>query len=64
MTLGGREGHAPLPEQVFNFVTMLQSIKRAQTPADLVGTMSFLTSDDASLITGQVLFCDGGIVRV
>ena len=63
MTLGGRDGHAPLPEFVFEMVTGMQSIKRSQLPTDLVGTMSFLTSDDAAFMTGQVLYCDGGVVR-
>jgi NAD(P)-dependent dehydrogenase (short-subunit alcohol dehydrogenase family) len=64
MTLGGRAGHAKLPEMMFDAVTGMQSIKRSQMPADLVGTMSFLTSDDAGFLTGQVIYCDGGVVRV
>ena len=32
-------------------------------PDDLVGTVSFLTSDDAAFITGQTLNVDGGRVR-
>jgi len=41
-----------------------QAIKQPQMPADLVGTVSFLTSDDAAFITGQTLYVDGGLVRV
>lgn len=41
-----------------------QSIKRGMTPGDLVGTLSFLVSDDAAFITGQTLYVDGGHVRV
>jgi NAD(P)-dependent dehydrogenase (short-subunit alcohol dehydrogenase family) len=33
-------------------------------PDDLVGTVSFLTSDDAAFITGQTLSVDGGRVRL
>jgi len=40
-----------------------QAIKQPQQPADLVGTVSFLTSDDAAFITGQTLYVDGGMVR-
>jgi NAD(P)-dependent dehydrogenase (short-subunit alcohol dehydrogenase family) len=32
-------------------------------PEDLVGAVSFLTSDDAAFITGQTLYVDGGKVR-
>jgi NAD(P)-dependent dehydrogenase (short-subunit alcohol dehydrogenase family) len=44
-------------------VAGLQAIKTPQQPADLVGTVSFLTSDDAAFITGQTFYVDGGLVR-
>ena len=34
-----------------------------QVPADIVGTLSFLCSDDAAFITGQTLYVNGGLVR-
>ena len=37
-----------------------RSLKRLQTPDDLVGTVLFLLSDDAAFITGQMLVVDGG----
>ena len=37
-----------------------RSLKRLQTPADLVGTVTFLLSDDSAFITGQMLVVDGG----
>ena len=40
-----------------------QAIPRVEVPDDLVGTISFLTSDDAAFITGQTLNVDGGRVR-
>jgi NAD(P)-dependent dehydrogenase (short-subunit alcohol dehydrogenase family) len=40
-----------------------QAIPRGQVPADLVGTMSFLCSDDAAFITGQTINVSGGLVR-
>jgi NAD(P)-dependent dehydrogenase (short-subunit alcohol dehydrogenase family) len=41
----------------------LQAIKRVEVPDDLVGAVSFLTSDDAAFMTGQTLNVDGGRVR-
>lgn len=41
-----------------------QAIKRGEEPADLVGVLSFLTSDDAAFMTGQTLVVDGGMIRV
>jgi 3-oxoacyl-[acyl-carrier protein] reductase len=37
-----------------------RSLKRLQTPDDLVGTVLFLLSDDAAFITGQTIVVDGG----
>ena len=39
---------------------MTRAIPRDETPEDLVGTVSFLASDDAAFITGQTLVVDGG----
>lgn len=51
-------------ERMFDVVANMQAIKRVEEPGDLVGAMSFLTSDDAAFITGQTLYVDGGLVRV
>jgi NAD(P)-dependent dehydrogenase (short-subunit alcohol dehydrogenase family) len=48
---------------LFEFVAQGQAIKRTEEPADLVGAISFLTSDDAAFVTGQTLCVDGGWVR-
>jgi 3-oxoacyl-[acyl-carrier protein] reductase len=37
-----------------------RSLKRDQTPEDLVGAVLFLLSDEAAFITGQSLLVDGG----
>ena len=37
-----------------------QSIKRVETPEDLVGTAAFLASDDSAFMTGAALTVDGG----
>jgi NAD(P)-dependent dehydrogenase (short-subunit alcohol dehydrogenase family) len=41
----------------------VQAIKRVKMPEDMVGALSFLTSDDAAFMTGQTLNVDGGRVR-
>lgn len=35
-------------------------LQRVERPADLVGTISFLMSDDSAFITGQTFLVDGG----
>ena len=39
-----------------------RSIKRLQTPEDLLGTLVFLASSDSDFITGQAIVVDGGSV--
>jgi len=51
-------------EARFERTRLAQSIKRTETPADLVGTLSFLISDDSAFMTGQTLVVDGGLARV
>ncbi|MBN9083954.1 MAG: hypothetical protein BGP04_17090 [Rhizobiales bacterium 62-17] len=64
-TLEGQFRPRGLPiEQAFDVVSQAQAIKRHQTPDDLVGVVSFLTSDDAAFMSGQTLIVDGGLVRV
>jgi NAD(P)-dependent dehydrogenase (short-subunit alcohol dehydrogenase family) len=50
-------------EDEFMANAQMQAIKRPEVVDDLVGTISFLTSDDAAFITGQTLSVDGGRVR-
>jgi NAD(P)-dependent dehydrogenase (short-subunit alcohol dehydrogenase family) len=57
-----RAGMASMEDE-FNFAASMQAIKRVEVPDDLVGTLSYLTSDDAAFITGQTLNVDGGRVR-
>jgi NAD(P)-dependent dehydrogenase (short-subunit alcohol dehydrogenase family) len=47
----------------FTAVAQMQAIKRVEVPEDLIGAVSFLTSDDAAFMTGQTLNVDGGRVR-
>jgi NAD(P)-dependent dehydrogenase (short-subunit alcohol dehydrogenase family) len=57
-----RPGMASMEDEYAQAASM-QAIKRPEVPADLVGTISFLTSDDAAFITGQTINVDGGRVR-
>ena len=57
-----RPGFKTMDEE-FAAVASMQAIKRPEVPEDLIGAISFLTSDDASFITGQTLNVDGGRVR-
>jgi NAD(P)-dependent dehydrogenase (short-subunit alcohol dehydrogenase family) len=50
-------------EDEYAFAASMQAIRRPEVPADLVGTLSFLASDDAAFITGQTINVDGGRVR-
>jgi (S)-1-phenylethanol dehydrogenase len=64
----GTLARAPRPafksmEDEFMAIAQAQAIKRVEVPEDLVGAVSFLTSDDAAFITGQTLNVDGGRVR-
>jgi NAD(P)-dependent dehydrogenase (short-subunit alcohol dehydrogenase family) len=43
---------------------MTRAIPRDEKPEDLVGTVSFLASEDAAFITGQTLVVDGGSAMV
>ena len=58
-----RAGRANMEEE-FAILASRQAIPRPSMPDDLVGAMSFLTSDDSAFMTGQTLYVDGGLVRV
>jgi NAD(P)-dependent dehydrogenase (short-subunit alcohol dehydrogenase family) len=47
-------------EEAFNRVMMNQAIKRRVEPKHLAALIAFIASDDAELITGQMILCDGG----
>jgi pyridoxal 4-dehydrogenase len=49
--------------EAFEFVGMLQAIKRRAVPADIAPAVVFLASEEAAWITGSTLNVDGGHVR-
>jgi NAD(P)-dependent dehydrogenase (short-subunit alcohol dehydrogenase family) len=51
-------------EEEYTLIASFQAVPDVQTPGDLVGPLSFLASDDSRFVTAQVLYADGGIVRV
>jgi 3-oxoacyl-[acyl-carrier protein] reductase len=51
-----------LPESAVKDLTERIPLRRLGQPDDVAGLVSFLLSEDAGYITGQVLNCDGGMV--
>lgn len=51
-----------VPKERHEFYENGRAIKRAQYPADVVGSAVFLLSDAAAFVTGQVLPVNGGLV--
>jgi 3-oxoacyl-[acyl-carrier protein] reductase len=53
-----------LPAPLVEAIIAKQAIKRAGQVEDVVGTVAFLTSDDAAFVTGQTIMADGGLARL
>jgi NAD(P)-dependent dehydrogenase (short-subunit alcohol dehydrogenase family) len=53
-----------LPDEAFEAVAGQQAVPRTLEPDDLAGALAFLTSDEASVVTGQALRVDGGLVTL
>lgn len=51
-----------LPESAKQAFLTIIPLKRPGTPQNVAGAVSFLASDMAEYITGQVINCDGGMV--
>ncbi len=49
-----------VPEEFISMIPMMSAMKQALEPEDLTGAAVFFCSDDARLVTGQVLCVDGG----
>jgi 3-oxoacyl-[acyl-carrier protein] reductase len=51
-----------VPESIIDMLPAMSAMKRKLEPEDLAGTAVFFASDDAALVTGQVVCVDGGSV--
>jgi 3-oxoacyl-[acyl-carrier protein] reductase len=51
-----------VPAEFIEMLPAMSAMKRKLEPEDLAGTAVFFASDDAALVTGQVLCVDGGSV--
>jgi 3-oxoacyl-[acyl-carrier protein] reductase len=51
-----------VPEGIIDMLPAMSAMKRKLEPEDLAGTAVFFASDDAALVTGQVLCVDGGSI--
>lgn len=51
-----------LPDSAKEAFLSIIPLRRPGTPADVAGVVSFLASDLAEYVTGQVIHCDGGMV--
>jgi 3-oxoacyl-[acyl-carrier protein] reductase len=49
-----------VPQEFIPMLTMMTAMHRTLEPEDLCGAAVFFASDDANLVTGQVLCVDGG----
>jgi 3-oxoacyl-[acyl-carrier protein] reductase len=52
---------ASLGEKQLEKILRRTPLQRLGTPADVVGPVRFLLSDESAFVTGQVLVVDGGI---
>src|SRR5438045_1049451 len=50
------------PKALSELQLKARSIKRLQTPDDLMGTLVFLCSSDSDFMTGQAIVVDGGSI--
>ena len=59
-TLSENVAKVPAHVRQGEITRMTRAIQRDEKPEDLVGTVSFLASEDAAFLTGQTIVVDGG----
>jgi 3-oxoacyl-[acyl-carrier protein] reductase len=55
---------AGLPQELIDYILELTPMKRPGTAEEIANAVSFLASDEASYVTGQVLGVDGGMMAM
>jgi len=55
---------ADLPQELIDYILELTPMKRPGTAEEIANAVSFLASDEASYVTGQVLGVDGGMMAM
>lgn len=50
------------PQEFTDFQLKMRSLKRLQTPEDLLGVLTYFASPESDFVTGQTLIVDGGSV--
>ena len=63
-TLSENVAQHPVHVRQGEITKMTRAIQRDEKPEDLVGSVSFLASEDAAFITGQTLVVDGGSAMI
>ena len=61
---GTREFFGDKLDRALDTIKAGQTIQRNLMPADLVGTVMWLVSDDSGFVTGQTIAVDGGTVML
>jgi 3-oxoacyl-[acyl-carrier protein] reductase len=64
--LTATEANLNRPDSAKNFERLVATlpIRRREEPEDLVGTAVYLASKDSDMVTGQVIYVNGGLVMV
>jgi len=64
MTEGTQEFFGDKLDRALDTIRTGQSLQRTLLPADLVGTVAWLVSDESRFVTGQTVAVDGGTVML
>jgi len=64
MTEGTQEFFGDKLDRALDTIRTGQSLQRTLLPADLVGTVAWLVSDESRFVTGQTIAVDGGTVML